>query len=95
MGAFKVAFKVIGHQRLIILCLFDYFESSNIIQISEKHIRFHLATSKLFCADFFARIEQSVALLFITKFLAKAIRKSETMILHILGLVKPTVRNFD
>ena len=77
-----MAFKVIGHQHLIIISLFDYSESSNITQISGKHSCFHVATSKLLCADFngvslFARIEQPVALPLIIDFLATTFRKSE------------------
>ena len=71
-----MAFKVIGHQHLIILSLYEFSESSNVVHISRKHIRFPVATSKLFCADFewgFAFRTHRMAC--ITNFLAKTFSK--------------------
>ena len=90
-----MTFKVIGQQHLIILNSFDYSESRNIIRISRNHIRFHVATSKLFCFDLklvfaFLTHQITVALPLITDYLAKSFRTSaKLVILHILDLVQP------
>ena len=81
--------------------LFGYSESSNIIQISGKHICFHLATSKLFCADFkwgfaFRTHQTAGSPSSYHRFPGQNFSKSKKiMILRILDFIQPTVRTFD